>query len=111
MDSLRTNRVLFLGEQDGLVEREFKGRLQNNLSAMSTVLAAFLTRVSYVETPGSNVALCIQGAVDDPEALALSLAEEFRKFFHSTEKLDIIFLSAVQVEEIRSVAKPFYEAS
>ena len=109
MDRLNPSRVLFLGEQDGPFERTLKSSLiANCLSFQPSVSAAYLTRVSYQETPGQNVALCLHGGEENATAIVDCLGAIFREHFQATEHLDILFLSVHQLEEAAKVAKPFY---
>jgi len=109
MEELKTSRVLFLGEQDGPVERELKTNLiENCLISNRSVLSAYLARVSYQEMPGSTVALCFWGGKENAAAIVECVGATFRRVFRSTEHLDIFFLDESQLQAIYKVAKPFY---
>ena len=111
MDQRKAQRVLFLGEQDGVGERALKQALVKCFSIRGDVIAAYLARVSFRETPGPQVALCIRGTEDKAGDLVECAGKVFRGLFKTAEHLDILFLSDAQVLEISSVAKPFYPAS
>jgi hypothetical protein len=82
--------------------------IEDCLSFQPSVSAAYLTRVSYQETPGQNVALCLHGGKENAAAIVDCVGAIFRKHFHTTQHLDILFLSTQQLEEAAKVAKPFY---
>jgi hypothetical protein len=108
MDQRKTERVLFLGEQDGAAEQALKQALAECFSLRGDVLAAYLARVSFWETPGPQVALCIRGTGDISGDLVECAGKIFSGLFKTSEHLDILFLSEAQVLEISSVARPFY---
>jgi hypothetical protein len=111
MEPLKTARVLFLGEQDGEIERELKKQLSGCFSRSILVSFAYLVRTSYKETPGANVALCILAKTANRTELLPCVEEVFRRLFHPTQHMDTLFLSEAQLQEINKVAKPFYTAS
>jgi hypothetical protein len=109
METLRKNsHVVFLGEQDGVVERELKTELLSCFTPDMHVSAAFLARVSYEDVPGPHVTLCIRGNEQNASELVQRIGSVFAKQFNSTQKLDIFFMSETQLEAIKRVAKPFY---
>ncbi len=110
MEALRTKRVLFLGEQDGVGERELKAKLSECFSVDGGVESAYLARVSFAEVPMSQVALCLKGGEEQVPALVECVGKTFKKLFKTTQHLDIFFLSEAQLKEITLVAKPFYTA-
>lgn len=110
MDQLRTDNILFLGEQDGDIERELKKRLAGCCSNSIHISYAYLVRASYKETPGVNVALCIVAKAESRIDLLPCIEQVFRGLFHPTQHMDILFLSEIQLQEINKVAKPFYTA-
>jgi hypothetical protein len=111
MEPLKTAQILFLGEQDGEIERELKEQFSGCLSGCIHVTCAYLVRVSYKETPGANVALCIFAKTENRAELLPCIEEVFRRSFHPTQHMDTLFLSEAQLQEINKVAKPFYTAS
>ncbi len=108
IESQKISGVIFLGEQDGQVERELKAALADFLPVHRTISLVYLARVSYRETPGSGVALCLRGGSEDAPVLVAGIGEVFKKLFNPTQHLDILFLSDSQVSELERVAKPFY---
>jgi hypothetical protein len=111
MEKLMTSRVLFLGEQDGVVERELKAYLvEHCFASQRAVSSAYLARVSYQETPGPAVALCLWGGKENAAAIVESIGAAFRRQFNAAEHLDIFFMDELQRQAIDKVAKPFYVA-
>jgi hypothetical protein len=108
VQSIRTARILFLGEQDGAIERELKAELSNCLVADGCVSSAYLAQVSYGDAPGQHVALCLRGQGPDAARLIARIEAIFRRRFNATQHLDIVFLSKAQMSEIKRVATPFY---
>lgn len=110
--ALKTAKIQFLGEQDGLPERELKRALMGCLASCgSQVAVAYLMRVSYVETPGVQIALCMRVEESDCAELMSCIGNVFRRLFGATQHMDILFLSEVQHEAIDKVAEAFYTAS
>jgi hypothetical protein len=111
MFPVKTKRVLFLGEQDGVAERELKAKLVECLSGKNGVQAAYLVRVSYAEVPEPQVALYLSGGDEQAHALVECVGQAFSGLFKTTQHLDILFLSHTQVVEVQRVAKPFISTS
>jgi hypothetical protein len=112
MEELKTSRVHFLSEQDGPSEQQLKTKLiECCLLSKTDVSSAYLARVSYRETPGLTVALCLRGGKKNAAAIVECVGATFRRVFRSTEHLDIFFLDESQLKEIDKVAKPFYVAA
>jgi hypothetical protein len=108
MDSLNAGEVLFLGEQDGVVERELKTAISGFLLSHPAIYSAYLARVSYQEAPGPSVALCLRGRRENVKLLVTGIGEIFKNQFNTTQHLDIFFLSDLQLQALERVAKPFY---
>ena len=108
MDSIRSKRVLFLGEQDGPVEQQLKAGVISCFTSIGGVVGAYLVRVSYEETDASFVALCLLGDATKHRSVAECVGGIFKTLFAPTVPLDIAFLSDSQVAEIQKVARPFF---
>lgn len=108
VQTLQSRRILFLGEQDGPIERELKSHLTACLIADGEIAVAYLARVSLMETPGISVALCLYRDTKSREALLLCVSSAFQSRFNAAEHMDIMFLSDAQKQEIDQVAKPFF---
>ena len=112
MDRYSPGRVLFLGEQDGVVERKLKAKLVGAcLENCARVRSAYLVRVSYENSPGVNVALCVRGDENAATTLVECVGARFRELFGATQHLDVLFLSEEQLVAIDRVAKPFYTSA
>jgi hypothetical protein len=111
MQSRRTERVTFLGEQDGVPERALKAMLSDYFSVDGNIQEAYLARVSFAEAPAPQVALCLRGNEETAPDLVDRVGRAFAKLFKTTEHLDILFLTAAQLTQITRVAKPFYPAT
>jgi SseB protein C-terminal domain len=108
MESIKTQKAIFLGEQDGPTERLLKTELAKFFVLNQEIISAYLARVSYVEVPGPQVALCLRGGEQNAQDLVQGIGKVFSRLFNPTHHLDILFLSEVQRESIDRVAKPFY---
>jgi len=93
------------------IEQELKSELSGCFSNHASVFFAYLARVSYIEKPGVNISLCIFSETPDRRVLLPCIEDIFRKRFHATQHMDIIFLPQSQLSAINEVAKPFYTAS
>jgi SseB protein C-terminal domain len=112
MDDLKVSRVLFLGEQDGPVERQLKTKLiEHCFVSQGSVSSAYLARVSYQDTPGVTVALSLWGGKENAAAILECIGTAFRPLFRATEHLDTVFLDELQRQAVDKVAKPFYVAN
>jgi hypothetical protein len=105
----RSKRVIFLGEQEGPPEQDLKAALNVCFAENDEVKSAYLTRFSFFETPGTNVALCIYPQINSSETLLQCIGASFSKLFNAVEHLDILFLDDRQKLEVDAVAKPFFE--
>lgn len=117
--------VEFLGEQRGPAEDLITTALAARFAADSRIRAAFLVRAVYPtagpqrsaeENRGRDgaaapveVVVCL-AAPEDP-AIAAIVGEEFRKLFHASQHLDVLFLTDAQERAVRKVAAPFYSIS
>jgi hypothetical protein len=110
MDSFKIKKALFLGEQDGTIERELKAKLIDCFRSNPNVSLAYLVRVSYTETLTPQVALCIRGGKESAAELVGCAGKAFKSLFRPTVHLDIWFLTEDQLNDIEHVAMPFYVA-
>jgi hypothetical protein len=99
--------LLFVGEQDGIPEREFKGRIHDYLAQRNVLCRAYLAQVIYPLEKKSAVALCFGGLTqaDDVESAMEAI---FADMFRPEDFLDFIRVSKEQEEELVRVAAPFY---
>lgn len=117
------HHVQFVGEQDGVPERELKDRLAHSLRPMG-VRKAYLAVVSYdqrkgpqnasgdVAAPALNVALCLalQDAAEEKQEIVQRAGHDFAALFGPTQHVDIIFLTDQQELALGKVCRPFYMA-
>ena len=101
----------FVGEQDGLAERELKALWVGILSQTPGIARAFLARAASGADEEPNVMLCICPRVHEPHTLVQQLAVPFRAAFGADQHLDIVFLNAAQEADVALVAKPFFPAT
>lgn len=102
-------RIAFLGEQDGPIERSLKEQLMNAFRRVEAVDSAYLARIQYSDEASWAVALCLRCCLRDKvEDAVRSAADIFHKMFSKTERLDIIDVADEQWPQLRAVCKPFY---
>ena len=99
----------FLGEQDGVPERELKGCLTDLLRRDQRVQRAYLARVGYGEQSPAAVALCLRSQSGPDRGLAEIVAETFASMFGAHEHLDIIFVDEEQEAKVSKVCSPFFD--
>lgn len=109
-NSFHSARVLFLGEQNGPVERQLKSKLIEIFHQFPAVKAASLLRISTVEVPGISVAVAITGGDKESQTLVPLIGNAFASLFHASEHLDILFPNPTQIAEIAKIAGNFYTA-
>jgi hypothetical protein len=102
--------LVFVGEQDGIVERELKQRLTTVLNQYCDIRRAYLVRVAYSDAGIQHVALCLEGGDVDQLQIANSVAVIFRELAPQSASLDILWPNVRQLSEVKCVSRPFYEA-
>lgn len=107
----RVPDVEFVGEQDGMSERELKGTLAAAFPMHPAITRAYLARVRYPDSASSAVALCLECADADRQGVLDAVAAIFQPMFNSAMQLDVIFLLPSQHEAIARACEPFYEAN
>jgi hypothetical protein len=107
MDSFPNPKVRFLGEHDGVPEREFKRRVLRVLEASKTA-EAYLAEVSYDGAQGPIVAVCLVGDSGEAEKVCTNIAEIFTNMFRDTVPLDMMYLTRDQRLDLARVCSPFY---
>lgn len=106
-ERLEEESVTFVGEQDGEVERDLKAAIVTELKSYPSVRRAYLSVVSYGASQELNVALCLFGSPEDPQAVQ-ACAARFQTVFNPEEHLDILFLNAEQDRQVSQVCTPFF---
>lgn len=102
--------ILFIAEQDGEVEREFKNSIVSMLLRLKKVTRVYLTQVRYdAVVKAFNVAICYKLDRNDfDEAILKETTNIFKRKFGSHEHVDIIFLNSSQELKLREVCCPFF---
>jgi hypothetical protein len=109
LQELKIRRVVFLREQDGMIERQLKTLWEDYFKSNIYVTWACLARVRYADSSEEKVALCLRADIADRKTLVEQVSSDFRKLFKTTESLDVIFLSSEEQRILLLVAQPFYE--
>ena len=110
MQERESGGLRFLGEQDGVPERELKVRLSTLFSEFSEngVHKAYLARVKY-EDSTEAVALCVSSHYGAIETTVERVGSIFAEMFGPQEHLDIIVLDESQEAELAMCCSPFFE--
>ena len=99
----------FIGEQDGIPEREFKERVVALLDGAGIVERGYLARVAYESASAEVVALCL--LAEEPQgALLREIGAVFASMFGRDQHLDILFIDRDQEQELARVCAPFFES-
>lgn len=101
--------VVFLREQDGEPERDFKSTILPILAADKNIRRAYLAQAAHGDQHGLNIALCLRSKGDPSEARC-AVGKVFAKTFRTTEHLDIILVSEDQEMKLAKVCCPFFAA-
>ena len=108
---IKPPRIDFVGEQAGPVEDDLKAKFRKILGKTSTVRSAYLARLSYGDTGGYSVALCIRSSAGIDHPLQKRLAQIFTDNFKRDQYLDILFIRDDQEQELKRVCRAFYESA
>ena len=100
--------VRFLAAQEGQAAVELKAALLSVLQN-HPVRRAFLAQIDFGEGSTPSVALCL--SADDSKTIVRAVQDEVRRLLHSSQHLDICFLSEQQESEVSRVCHPFYVAA
>lgn len=105
---LRVRELHFIGEQDGDPERLLKENLSRVLSMYPEVAAAYLARVHFGNPGETSVCICLHRQDGEDPRIIREFGRIFSSIFASSQHMDIIFLTATQETQIRSVCRAFY---
>jgi hypothetical protein len=103
--------VKFLGEQDGVPERELKVCFVELFRKQPTVERAYLVLAEHGDRKGVNVTLAMRCSSGDDHALIRKLANIFSSMFGSHEHLDVMFVKEDEERQLQGVCKPFYQTT
>lgn len=117
MQTIHQQRVYFITEQDGEVERKFKTAIINMIMRLNKEVRAYLARVSYtgyinpLDVNKCDVAICYKCSSNEVDKELLNeTAAIFKSIFSANLHIDIMFLNHLQETELREVCCPFYTA-
>ena len=99
----------FVGEQDGVPEREFKERVVPLLDGNAIVERGYLARVVYESSSSEVIALCLV-ARQPQDALLREIGAVFASMFGRDQHLDILFIDRDQEQELTRVCLPFFKS-
>jgi len=108
MQETERGGIRFLGEQDGVPERELKERLSILFSENGIVHRAYLARVKYGDGTEA-VALCLCSRYGPIKNTIDSVGSIFAEMFGPREHLDIVVLDESQEAELATSCSPFFE--
>ncbi len=108
-EKIQVLKLHFLGEQDGVPERELKDRLVKFFQHDQSILMAYLARVAYGDPSPPVVALCLHSKLGPDRGVVNKIGKIFASMFGSHEHLDIIFLDSQQEYELAKVCSPFFD--
>ena len=108
-ETLSQPQISFLAEQDGEFEKKVKSAISGALSTQKGVQQGYLVLVGYGNSERS-VALCLLAPDAERVPVVEAVQAAFRKVAGRDMSLDILFLTAVQLEQTKRVARPFYAA-
>ena|SRR5215469_6225239 len=103
---------IFLGEQDGPVERTAKAQWSLILAGRPEIRRAFLVRFRGIHGSASNVhvVLALCSTRGDDVTLLQALSVPYAALFHRDCVVNMMFVSSAQESQIETVCPPFYVA-
>lgn len=108
LEQIHAPKICFLSEQDGLAERELKGRLAELFQRDQSITTAYLARLRYGDQSPVTVALCVRAQFGFDHAVAENAGRIFASMFGVHEHMDIVFLEDNQECELSKVCSPFF---
>jgi hypothetical protein len=109
-EQVQVRNVEFLGEQDGVPERELKQRLCQLFIKRGGVKKAYLARVQY-DAKIDAVALCLDVNAGGMEEVVESVQRIFAEMFGPQEHLDILPLDLSLEAAVSKSCQPFFGQS
>ncbi len=107
--NIPVKKIVFIREQGGTPERDFKSTIIESLRENKNVLSAYLAQVDYGNSNDFNIALCVRSNVSNNSKLQKIIGKKFSLMFNTQEHLDIIFIREDQEIELQKICRPFYE--
>ena len=108
IDAVFPKELHFVGEQDGLPERNLKAEWSPILMECQSVARAYLAIAQYDQDDDYHIILGLRSAAGDNLKLVSSLGQPFQKTFNTRQMLDIVFLTESQEEALARVCRPFF---
>jgi len=103
----RERRIEFLGEQDGVPERELKALLVTELRRFPSVQGAYLARIGFAPDAAPSVALCLVPSSRDDREIVQAVNRVFASLFSSGQHLDVVFIDEQEEADLRRVCPSF----
>lgn len=107
-EEVRVGHVRFLGEQDGPAEAILKDKLVDLFRHHKGTSRAYLARVDFAKGTIGGVVLAIRTQTNPDRELIEKIGSIFASVFDAREKLDIMFLTDDQENQLVKVCKPFF---
>ncbi len=109
LEVFTAEKIFFLGEQDGFIEREFKNQIVSIFASIAGDIRVYLARVRYSHEGRErfNVALCIGTSWKVPQEVTRGVLSVFEGMFRKDEHLDVVILSDQQEQDLSLVCRPF----
>jgi hypothetical protein len=101
-------KIRFVGEQDGVPERELKSCLVEFFQRDQSIVKAYLAQVAYSQQSPTAVALCLCSQFGPDRGVAEKIGKLFGSMFGGHEHLDIIFLEDQQESDLAKVCPSFF---
>lgn len=108
MNKIIENKIKFIGEQDGKIERQLKEKLSTIFFQSNGLIRAYLACMQYESSKDVSVALCIKSNNDVNEILISKCASIFQSIFSRDTPLDIHYITNEQEQDLRQLCYPFY---
>lgn len=103
------NNIIFIAEQDGVIEREFKHALIELFTQYNGKIRAYLVLTASSESPDDHkVMLCLVTDKGEDLELLKHCAQQFRLVFSNNQFLDITFLTEQHEHVLRQCCCPFF---
>jgi hypothetical protein len=102
--------VVFLSEQNGPADEEFKRRMAHLFSqSPSVVQRAYLARLTYDGSPEPTVVLCMRHVETIEHELLRGFRHMSGEIHRKGDFYDTMILDEAQEQALKQVCKPFYE--
>ena len=107
----REERVDYIGEQNGPVEKTLKRELLLEFVTRPDVRRAYLATVRFESEGGPSAAVCIASARPSDQSLIVRVGEICRRLFAKDAVPDVLFVSPEQEAILAQLCTPFYRSA